>query len=89
MAIRFHPHARARMGERGAKEYEVISTIKQGERFSAKFGRTGFRRNFPFYDKWCGKYYRTKQVEIYAVQEGADWLVITVITRYFGVYERR
>ena len=26
---------------------------------------------------------QTKQVEVYAVQEGADWLVITVITRFF------
>ena len=31
----------------------------------------------------CGSHYRTKQIEAYAVQEGADWLVITVITRYF------
>jgi hypothetical protein len=46
--IRIHPYARARLAERGATESEVFGTIEQGERFPAKFGRTGFRRNFAF-----------------------------------------
>jgi len=71
------------MGERGATEDEVRATVNQGEQFPAKFGRAGFRRNFQFDGEWRGRPYRTKQVEVYAVQEGADWLVITVITRYF------
>jgi hypothetical protein len=83
MAVRFHPHARERMGERGATEDEVIATVEQGEQVPAKFGRAGFRRNFPFDSEWRGEYYRTKQVEAYAIQEGPDWLVITIITRYF------
>jgi len=83
MAVRLHPHARERLAERGAAEEEVISTVEQGERFPAKFGRTGFRRNFPFDGVWQGRPYRTKQVEAYAVQEGTDWLVITIITRFF------
>ena len=83
MAIRFHRHARERMGERGATEEEVRATVKRGEQFPAKFGRTGFRRNFLFDSKWRGKHYRTKQVEAYAVREGLDWLIITIITRYF------
>jgi len=36
------------MTERGATEAEVIATVENGERFEAKFGRTGFRRNFSF-----------------------------------------
>ena len=83
MSIRFHPHAIERMRERGATEEEVRATIEQGERFPAKFGRAGFRRNFSFGRRWRGKHYSTKQVEVYAVEEGDDWLVITVITRYF------
>ena len=83
MAVRFHPHARERMGERGATEDEVIATVEQGEQVPAKFGRAGFRRNFPFDSEWRGEYYRTKQVEAYAIQEGPDWLVITIIARYF------
>jgi len=81
--IRIHPHARERMEERCASEQEVFATIEKGESFSAKFGRTGFRRNFPFEKDWRGKYYGSKQVEAYAVQEGDDWLVIAVITRFF------
>ena len=83
MAVRFHPHAQGRLGERGTTEDEVKAAVEQGEKFLAKYGRTGFRRNFPFDKEWRGKHYRTKQVEAYAVQEGADWLVITIITRYF------
>ncbi len=83
MAVLIHPHARERMEERGATEAEVRGAVEQGERFPAKFGRTGFRRNFAFDSEWRGKHYRTKQVEAYGIQEGADWLVITIITRYF------
>ena len=81
--VRLHPHVRERMQERGATEEEIQATVAEGEQFPAKFGRTGFRRNFQFDQEWRGRHYRTKQVEAYAVQEGADWLVITVITRYF------
>lgn len=83
MAVRFHPHALQRLSERGTTRHEVQLTVEQGEQFSAKFGRTGFRRNFRFDQQWEGKYYRTKQVEAYAVPDGSDWLIITVITRYF------
>lgn len=83
MAVRLHPHAVNRSEERGAAVEEVKATIEHGERFPAKFGRTGFRRNFPFEKKWRGKFYSTKQIEAYAVPEGPDWLVISIITRYF------
>ncbi|HBQ29189.1 hypothetical protein HX99_02875 [Peptococcaceae bacterium SCADC1_2_3] len=83
MVVRFHPHAREKMAERGATEDEVSASVKQGERFPARFGRSGFRRNFPFDREWRGKHYKSKQVETYAVREGDEWLVITVITRYF------
>jgi hypothetical protein len=36
MVIRIHPHARARMQERGASEDEVIETIETGEKISCK-----------------------------------------------------
>lgn len=48
MTVRFHPHARERMQERGATEEEVRATVEQGEQFPTKFGRIGFRRNFRF-----------------------------------------
>jgi hypothetical protein len=83
MAVRLHPHAQERLVERGATQDEVVATIEQGERFPAKYGRTGFRRNFSFDKAWRGRHYGTKQIEAFAVQEDEDWLVITIITRYF------
>lgn len=83
MTVCFHPHARERMDERGATEDGVVATVEKGEQFPARFGRAGFRRNFPFDSQWRGRHYNTKQVEAYAVLEAGDWLVITVVTRYF------
>lgn len=83
MKVEFHPHAKERTAERGATEAEVVATVREGERFPAKFGRTGFRRNFLFDGEWHGRRYGTKQVEAYAVKKGSDWLVITVVVRYF------
>jgi hypothetical protein len=82
MRITLHPHARARLVERGATEAEVIATVQEGETFPAKFGRTGFRRNFAYNSLWQGKPYATKQVEAIAVEEDG-WLVITVVVRFF------
>jgi hypothetical protein len=84
MKVDIHPHARQRLSERGATEAEVIATVGGGEQFPAKFGRIGFRRNFSFDGEWRGRQYGSKQVEAYAVRQGEDWLVITVIVKYFG-----
>jgi len=83
MTIKFHPHALERIDERGTTEDEVIKTIEEGEQFPAKYGRTGFRLNFPFNNEWHEKHYTNKQLEVYAVKQDSDWLVITIITRYF------
>ena len=83
MTVRLHPHARERLAERGTSEPEVVATVETGERFPAKFGRTGFRRNFAFGGEWLGRRYSTKQVEAYAVEEESGWLVVTVLVKYF------
>ena len=82
MSVRLHPHARARAAERGATEAEIIATVEGGERFAAKFGRTGFRRNFAYNNQWQGRWFASKQIEAVAVDD-RGWLVITVIVRYF------
>ncbi len=71
------------MSDRGAVESEILRTVEGGESFPAKHGRTGFRRNFP--GKWTrgGREFDTKQLEVYAVRENDDWLVITVIVKFF------
>jgi hypothetical protein len=63
MTVRLHPHARERLAERGATEDEVAATVRNGERFDAKFGRRGFRHNFSFAGRWRGRAYSTKQIE--------------------------
>jgi hypothetical protein len=81
MAVHVHLHAQERMEERGATTEKVRATVEHGESFLVKFGRTGFRRNFRFDQHRHGRYYHTKQLEAYAVQEGTDWLVIPVFIR--------
>jgi len=83
VTIRFHAHAKSRMKERGASEEEVVAAIEQGEVFPAKFGRTGFRRNFPFDAQWMTRSCKMKQIEAFTVQEDQDTVVITVIVKYF------
>jgi hypothetical protein len=83
MAVIIHPHARERMEERGATDEEVIKTVEEGEEFPAKFGRVGLRRNFTFENAWRGRNYKTKQLEVYGVKENNDFMVISVIVKYF------
>jgi len=45
------------MAERGAIDSEAEATVQQSEEFPARFGRTGFRSNFPFDSEWSGRYY--------------------------------
>jgi hypothetical protein len=57
--------------------------VTNGEQFAAKFGRTGFRRNFVYQNQWRDRFYTTKQVLAFVDQETDGRLVITVIVRYF------
>jgi hypothetical protein len=65
----------------------VRLTVETGERFPAKFGRQGFPRNFAVDGVWRGRAYAAKQVEAYAVEEQDEWLVITLIVKYFPAME--
>ena len=82
MHVTLHPHARARLAERGATEAEVIATVQEGETFPARFDRVGFRRNYAYNALWRGRHYATKQVEAIAVEENG-WLVLTVVVKFF------
>ena len=76
MNIKFIEYAEIRMKERGTSSKEALLTIESGEKFTAKFNRVGYKRNFSFGKTWKGKYYNTKQLEAYTVQEGDDlWLL--------------
>jgi hypothetical protein len=85
MKVTIHPHAAVRMMERGATTEEVIKAVEIGERFPAKYDRTGFRRNFPFQGLWRGRAYATKQIEAYAVLENQEWIVIRLYQKRFPI----
>ena len=81
--IIIHPHALQRITERGATESEIEMTVRTGEHFIAKHGRSGFRLNFVFNGQRNNKYFTTKQIEAYAVLDNDTWIVITVIVKFF------
>lgn len=81
--IVFPEHALERMEERGASRHEVRTAIREGEASDALHERTEFRYTFAFEDVWNGTYYDHKEVIVYAADDGGDWIVVTVITRYY------
>jgi len=84
MTVTLHPHAQARLAERGATVDEVIATVESGKSSPADYGRIRFRQRFPFNAEWIGKVYATKQIDAIAVPTNeTDWLVITVIVKFF------
>lgn len=50
----------------------------------AKKNRISFRKNFPFEKMWKNKYYSSKQVMPIVVEEGENYVVITVYVFFFG-----
>jgi hypothetical protein len=81
--IEFIDHAIDQARLRGATVAEVTEAIRNGEEVTAKKGRTGYRKNFPFGAIWKGRYYETKQVLVITVREDETILVITVYAFYF------
>jgi hypothetical protein len=77
-------HALERLPERGVTREEVESAIASGERIKAKRGRTAYRKNFPFKDKWKNRYYEIKQVIPVVIEKGDKMVVVTVYAFYFG-----
>ena len=83
MRVTLDSHAAGRAADRGCTVEEIEATVREGERFPAKLGRTGFRRRFRGPWTWRGRQFDTKEIEAYAVEQSAGWLVITVISRYY------
>ena len=78
-----HPHAKARAAERGTTEFEIADVVETGEVFPAKYGRTGFRKTIIYNDLWQGVHYYAKQIECFAMYEQEDWIVISLLIKYF------
>ncbi len=50
---------------------------------TANHGRTAFRRNFPGPLAWRDRTFDTRQLDVYPVREDDDWLVITILVKFF------
>jgi len=57
--------------------------LRQAKRSRQSLDGQVLEEIFPLVVLWKGKVYTTKQVEVYAVKEGDDWLAITFVTRFF------
>ncbi len=71
------------MKERGTSREEVEQAIRHGSRAPAREGRTAFRLNLRFEQRWKGKYYGTKQVLPIVSERPDRYVVVTVLTFYF------
>ena len=79
MEIQIDPHTLERALERGANEAEVKDVILSGSPVSAKHGRQGKAKVYPFQQERHGKYYEQKRVEVIYTFE---WGIIVTVTVY-------
>lgn len=57
--------------------------IREGDTSDARHGRTEFRYSFSCENEWNGTYYDHKELTVYAVYDDENWIVVTVISRYY------
>ena len=81
--IQISQHARLQMAERGVKETEMVTAIRQGDAEPARAGRTMYRKTFEFGSTWRGRIYRLKQVVAVVANEPDELVVVTVFAFYF------
>lgn len=84
MPVRLHSHATERAEERGATPAEIALTVETGARSPARHGRAAFELDFPGPWPRGPRTFDSKRVIAYAVLDGTDWLVITVIVKFQG-----
>ncbi|MGI8424192.1 MAG: DUF4258 domain-containing protein [Chloroflexota bacterium] len=91
MTVTIDPtHAVPRMAERGATRADVEYAVRHGTRSPAMYGRTCFTHTFAYNRKRLGKLYSHKSVLAYAVAKPPDeWLVVTVVVKYFNRGRRK
>ena len=70
------------MKERGAREEDVLTAVRLGEREPARDGRILCRLTLEFNREWAGKYYGAQQVAPIVVEDEREIVVVTVLTFY-------
>ena len=81
--IKIHPHLEARMRERGVSIEEIEKTLQEGwEAENVKSGTYGKVYVFSYNKKWCGKFFKEKEVTVYYKIIDREVIVLTVVARY-------
>lgn len=82
MKFQIAPHTLERANERRATENEIIEVLETGNSISAKYGRLGKSKIFPFHNYRLQKYFEEKKVEVYYLIEEQNLITITVYVFY-------
>ena len=86
MGIQIDPHTLERAEERGTNEMEIEDVITTGFPISAKHGRQGRGKVYPFGKLRKGQFYEQKRVEVFYTKEGETAITVTVYV-FYGRWE--
>jgi len=73
------------MRARSVMQSEVIETVRSPE--TLRLGRRGAVRatkTFPFNSQHGGTFYQFKKVEVRYIEESAEFVILTVISKFFN-----
>ena len=84
--IQIDPHTLERAEERGTNEAEIKQVIEAGADIPAKHGRRARAKVYEFKNRWAGRHYEQKRVEVVFVEEGSTITTVTVYV-FYGKWE--
>ena len=88
MRIQIDPHTLERAEERGTNQAEIEDVITTGFPISAKHGRQGRGKVYPFGKLRRGRFYEQKRVEVLYTEEATTAITVTVYV-FYGKWEAR
>ncbi len=87
MEIKIDPHTLERAEERGTNAEEIRAAIRTGSPISARHGRKAKALIFKFQERWGGRYYEEKRVEVvYTVER--DLIITVTVYVFYGRWEK-
>lgn len=87
MEILVDPHTLERAEERGANEEEIRDVLNTGDPIPAKYDRMGKAKVYNFSQRWHGKHYEQKRVEVfYTIEE--DVIITVTVYVFYGKWEK-
>lgn len=87
MEIKIDPHTLERAEERGTHAGEIRDVICTGSPIPARRGRKAKASIFKFQDRWRGRYYEEKRVEVVYTVE-SDIIITVTVYVFYGKWEK-